>query len=159
MILSWALFTKYFHSVKYETKDLDIRFLMPLCFMRRHGITVKTGLKLALLTVNLAKVQTYLRACSCHGKFEITAAIEHHQVLLQEDLLFYFHERKHFPNHLNGHIIDLHGPCLLPCWLLIAFQLIPQGLPPVDGLGVLHREKWKQERSWNPHEKTAFGAL
>lgn len=168
MILSWVLFNKYFHSVKYETKDLDFRLPRPLCFLRRHKITTKTGLKLTLLNVNLAKVLTYLRACSCHGKFETTAAIGHYQVLLQEDLhpvfmrenifISFFNEMK-FSNHLNCHIIDLHGPCRLPCWLLVVFKLIPQGLPPVDGLGVLHREKWRKEKSWVPQEKTAFGAL
>lgn len=168
MILSWGLFTKYFHSVKYKTKDFDFKFTMPLFFLGRHRMTIKTGLKLTLLTVNLAKVLIYLRACSCHGKFEITAAIWHHPVLWQKDLfsvfmrenifISFFNEMK-FSNHLNGHIIDLHRPCLLPCWLLVAFKLIPQGLPPVDGLGVLHRGKWREKKSWNPQEKTAFGSL
>lgn len=66
-------------------------------------------------------------------------------VLLQEDLLLIKNEVM-FPNHLDCDIIYLHRTCLLPCWLFIAFKLIPQGLPPVDGLGVLHREMKKGEK-------------
>lgn len=51
-----------------------------------------------------------------------------------------------FSNHLDCDVIYLHRTCLLPCWLLVAFKLVPQGLPPVDGLGVLRSEMKKGEK-------------
>lgn len=89
----------------------------------------------------------HLRAGSCNGRFafERTEAVRHYLVLLQEDLLLVKNETM-FSNHLDCDIIYLHRTCLLPCWLFVAFKLIPQGLPPVDGLGVLHSEMKKGEK-------------
>lgn len=86
-------------------------------------------------------------ACSCIGQFALgrTAAIRHYLEVLQADLLHVKNEMI-FSNHLDCGIIYLHRTCLLPCRLFIAFKLIPQGLPPVDGLGVLHGEMKKGEK-------------
>lgn len=51
-----------------------------------------------------------------------------------------------FSNHLDCNVISLHRTCLPPWWLFIVFKLIPQGLPPVDGLGVLHSEVKEREK-------------
>lgn len=86
-------------------------------------------------------------ACSCNGQFALgrTVAIRHYLEVLQADLLLIKNETM-FSNHLDCGIIYLHRMCLLPCRLFITFKLIPQGLPPVDGLGVLHGEMKKGEK-------------